>query len=159
VLELEALIGELGTVDALATSTLRKEYCQVDVLPSIKKRKYEWKNTYIAASEVTTLDHEAGDDLDGKPSVHPNRAHDTKPYAVEDAALVVQRLALSAHALLASAQRAEVIRGPRHRIGVQLPTKTRGDSVRRVQNDNVVKHTSKTMRPAGAPPIVTSKNT
>ena len=59
--------------------------------------------------EVAALDHEGGDD------------------AVEDAVLVVQRLALLADALLASAQRAEVLR----RLGnLKKKEKTRAGEIR-----------------------------
>lgn len=47
--------------------------------------------TYVATGEVTTLEHELGDD------------------AVEGAALVVEGLARAAGALLAGAERAEVL--------------------------------------------------
>jgi len=73
VAELEVLIGELGTVDGLTARA-------------------------VAAGEVTTLEHEAGD------------------HTVEGAALVAQRLAALADALLASAEAAEVLGSLGHNI-------------------------------------------
>ena len=56
----------------------------------------------VALGEVTTLEHELGND------------------PVEDAALEVQRLALLAHTLLAGAERAEVLSSVGHRVSEQL---------------------------------------
>jgi hypothetical protein len=55
----------------------------------------DWTRTYVAAGEVTTLEHELGDD------------------AVEVGALVVEGLARAAGALLAGAESAEVLSGLR----------------------------------------------
>lgn len=56
----------------------------------------------VAASEVATLQHELGDDT------------------VEGGALVVQRLARAASALLTSAESAEVLSSARSHIGEEL---------------------------------------
>ena len=53
VLELEVLIGELGTVDGLAASTLFTSVCQISLV---------YRVTNVATREVTALDHEVLDD-------------------------------------------------------------------------------------------------
>ena len=56
----------------------------------------------VSGGEVATLAHEVGDD------------------AVEGGALVVEGLATATHSLLAGAEGAEVLGGPRGRVGEQL---------------------------------------
>jgi hypothetical protein len=78
----------------------------------------------VPAGEVAALAHELGDD------------------AVEGGALVVERLPGLAHALLARAQRAEVLRGLGHLVGVQLhhdPAR-RGAADGHVEEDARVRH-------------------
>ena len=76
VTELEVLISKLGAIDGLAASA-------------------------VAICEITTLDHEVGDNT------------------MEGAALVVQRLARLAHALLTSAESAEVLNGLRNSLAIE----------------------------------------
>jgi hypothetical protein len=56
VLELEVLIGELLTVDGTTTGTLLKS--EVSQLHFTNHRR----RTHVAAGEVTTLEHELGND-------------------------------------------------------------------------------------------------
>jgi hypothetical protein len=86
VLEVEVLVLELLAVDGLSAGAL----LPISLLPpSIGFSRM----TYVAAGEVTTLEHELGDD------------------AVEGGALEVERLARLAGALLAGAEGAEVLSG------------------------------------------------
>ena len=73
VLQLEVLVGELLSIDGLAAGS-------------------------VAVREVSSLNHEVGDD------------------AVEDGSLVVERLSRLANSLLSCAQSTEVFHGLRHRL-------------------------------------------
>jgi hypothetical protein len=86
VLEVEVLVLKLLAVDGLSASALMPIS-----LPSTGIRFS--RMTYVAAGEVTTLEHELGDD------------------AVEGRALEVEGLARLAGALLAGAEGAEVLSG------------------------------------------------
>ena len=61
--DFEVLIGELLTVDGLATGALfnRNGLAIVSSWKTIAKRKGNWI-AYVATGEVTTLEHELGDD-------------------------------------------------------------------------------------------------
>ena len=56
-LELEVLVGELLTVDGLAASALRGVSAGVGVMTQLAMR-----GTYVAAGEVTTLEHKVRND-------------------------------------------------------------------------------------------------
>ena len=105
--QVEVLVLELLAVDATVkirsqcmshmhfvrpklTSHLR---CPVLCQPCVLARRKVVGMTYVAAGEVTTLEHELGDD------------------AVEAGALVVEGLAALSSALLAGAESAEVLSG------------------------------------------------
>ena len=105
--------------------------------------------TYVAAGEVTTLEHELGDD------------------AVEAGALVVEGLAALASALLAGAESAEVLSGllvivsdcfilsvPR---GGKRPDEDSASGVLTLGTWSA--KSSMTILPAGWPPMVVSKKT
>lgn len=85
--ELKVLVLELLAVDALTTGAL----CYVSQLRFSSMALFVVASTYVAAGEVTTLEHELGDD------------------AVEGRALVVEGLSGLANALLTSAEGAEVL--------------------------------------------------
>lgn len=57
VLELEVLIGELLAVDGATTGALKMQ-----LLALILQTRENMQTTYIVAGEVTTLEHELGDD-------------------------------------------------------------------------------------------------
>ena len=80
---------------------------------TVRAKRGRGRTGPVAAGEVAALQHELGDD------------------AVELGALVPQRLARLAHALLASAKRAEVLHGLRHRLAVQV----HDDAARRLVTD------------------------
>jgi hypothetical protein len=87
VLELEVLVLELLAVDGLATGALNR----VSAVCSVSVNGGEALGTHVAGGEVTTLEHELGDD------------------AVEGSALEVKGLAAAALALLSGAESAEVL--------------------------------------------------
>jgi hypothetical protein len=86
VLQVEVLVLELLAVDGLTTSAL-------PIVSHWYRIAGGWDMTYVAAGEVTTLEHELGDDT------------------VEGRALVVEGLARAAGALLSGAESAEVLSG------------------------------------------------
>lgn len=106
-------------------------------------------STYVAAGEVTTLKHELGDD------------------AVEVGALVVERLAGAASALLAGAESAEVLGGLFGIVSYCLVyLESQGKKSDDEDSDSGAltlgtwsAKSSMTILPAGEPPMVTSKKT
>jgi hypothetical protein len=86
VLEVEVLVLELLAVDGLTTGAL-------PIVSPVYGNVRGWSMTYVAAGEVTTLEHELGDDT------------------VEGGALEVEGLARAAGTLLTSAESAEVLGG------------------------------------------------
>ena len=138
--QVEVLVLELLAVDALTTGAL---CCVSQLLPQscgIESR------TYVAAGEVTSLEHELGDD------------------AVEVGALVVEGLAGLAGALLAGAESAEVLGGLSLRIS-QSSVFEEGAMMKSLMAGQVrtlgtwSAKSSMTMRPAGEPSMVISKKT
>jgi hypothetical protein len=87
VLELEVLVLELLAVDGLATGALDR----VSAVCFVSVDGGKALGTHVAGGEVTTLEHELGDD------------------AVEGSALEVKGLAAAALALLSGAESAEVL--------------------------------------------------
>ena len=107
VLQLEVLVGELGTVDALAAGS-------------------------VTSSEVTSLEHEAGDD------------------SVEGGALVSE-------AGLAGAELSEVLRGLWHDAKEEGRISQEALSISPGKNKTHLSKSSKVIRPMGLPSLVISK--
>jgi hypothetical protein len=137
VLQVEVLILELLAVDGLTTGALLSiSFCTAVLVVAL---------TYVATGEVTTLEHELGDD------------------AVEGRALVVEGLARAAGALLTSAESAEVLGSLYHidqpcvrwRFGKNFDGGVAEVSTLGTWSAN----SSMTTRPAGAPPMEMSKKT